>query len=313
MKGRDIMKINQAIKMFLNYCRSIKLSTNTINNYEQQLSKFSDFLTSNSIDAETADVNEITAQTLKLYFIEIQQKYAISTVKQYHAVLSTFYRWLVEDMEVIEFNLLSSVKPRFKHESKKQPVVRDNEMADILDLFDKIPLTRRTYRYWRNKFMMMVMYSCGMRVSEVINLKHSDYYEPEHSFSFVAKGDKEHKIFLTDEEMLNTYYKLRSMRDSKFPDCDWVFTTKIGTKLSRPSIRYIIDTIANDAGIEKHITPHSFRRGCATALLENGADIAVVKDILGHANIATTMRYTQLSDKAIQNTMKLYNPLSNVR
>lgn len=307
------MKINYAIKMFINYCKSIKLSDNTVKNYEMHLNKFAEFLANNSIDADSRNVNEITPQMIKAFFIEIQQQYAISTVKQRHSVLSTFYRWLAEDMEVVEYNLLTSVKPRFKHESKKQPVVRNNEMASILDLFDRIPKTRRTYRYWRNKFMLMVMYSCGMRVSEVINLKHSDYHESEQSFTFIAKGDKEHKVFLADDDMVQSYHKLRSMRDTKFPDCDYVFTTQRGTKMARASIRCIIDTVAKDAGIDKHLTPHSFRRGCATALLENGADIAVVKDILGHANIATTMRYTQLSEKAIQNTMKLYNPLINVR
>lgn len=307
------MKISTAIQMFLKYCNSIKLSNNTVKNYEYQLNKFAEFLTSNSIDVDGVNVNEITVQMLRAYFIDVQQNYAISTVKQHHAILSTFYRWLVEDMEVVDFNLLSSVRPRFKHESKRQPVVRQNEMADILKVFENTPVTRRTFRYWRNKFMMQLMYSCGLRASEVINLKHSNYDEEEQSFSFTAKGDKEHKVFLADENMVETYEKLRSMRDKKFPDCDYVFSTKHGEKLARPSVRYIVETVAKDAGIEKHITPHSFRRGCATALLENGADIAVVKEILGHSNIATTMRYTQLSDKAVRNTMKLYNPLNNIR
>lgn len=161
--------------------------------------------------------------------------------------------------------------------------------------------------------MIELMYNCGVRVSEVLNLRHSMYDEEEHSFSFIAKRDKEHKVFITNEDTVYAYLKLREMRDVKFPDCDYVFTTKQGELLTRSSVRWIINTITNDAGIEKHITPHSFRRGCATALLENGADISAVKGILGHSDISTTMRYVQLSEKAVKNTMKNCCPLNNIR
>ena len=306
------MEINKSVELFIVYCRSIKLSENTIENYEQHLKRFTKFL-NNSISLETVNVNDITVQMIRMYFIELQQEYAIATVKQHRAVLSTFYRWLTEDMEIIEINPLASVKPRFKHESKKQSVVRSDEVSKILTMFDNVPKTRRHFRYWRNRFMIELMYSCGVRVSEVLNLRHSMYDEEEHSFSFIAKRDKEHKVFITNEDTVYAYLKLREMRDVKFPDCDYVFTTKQGELLTRSSVRWIINTITNDAGIEKHITPHSFRRGCATALLENGADISAVKGILGHSDISTTMRYVQLSEKAVKNTMKNCCPLNNIR
>lgn len=303
------MTIEKAYEMFIKYCKNIKLSQHTINSYVSDSKMFQNYLRQNDIDPSITDVNEITKVTLKGYFAEQQGKYETSTVKKRHATLSSFYRWLVEEQEYINYNLVHTVHLKFKHETKRQTVLRSSDMTDLMNVFSKVPNRRRNFRYYRNLLIMQLMYSCGVRVGEIVKLTHDSYDDSDHSFTMQAKGDKFHKIFIGDKDMLDLYKKVKEMNPF---DTIMVFPNRYGGLLTTQSVREMINNFSKDADIEKHITPHCFRRGCATALIESGVDVAIVKDVLGHADIATTMRYVQLSDKVIQDVMNTHNPMSRI-
>jgi integrase/recombinase XerD len=155
--------------------------------------------------------------------------------------------------------------------------------------------------------MVLMLYGCGMRVNELATLSFDRYNKSEKSFTIKAKGDKDHKIYIYNKETLEAYKKVCDMVPD---DCIWVFTADGTTHLSITGIAHIVRELAKDAGVEKNVTPHAFRRGCATALIENDVDLSIVKDVLGHSNITTTMRYVSLSEKKVKDTMKNYSPLN---
>lgn len=297
--------------MFIGYCTRIRLSKHTTDTYISMFRTFNDFLTEAGWDVEKDSILDVDKITLKDYFSEQQYKCSIATVKTRHAILSSFYRWLVEERELMEVNLVSQVVLKFKHESKKQPTAKRSDVEELMTVFQYTPIGRRDYKYFRNKLIIQLLYGCGLRCGELVKLAHCNFDEEEKSFRVTAKGDKEHIIFIGDKDTLDTYYTLRELQADK--ESPWVFPGKHpGSHLHPQTVNKIIQTLLSDAGLKTHLTPHAFRRGCATALIENDVDISIVKDVLGHSNITTTMRYVNISDKKVRDTMRMYNPMNKI-
>lgn len=309
MKGVLLMTINQALSMYLKYCERINLSSQSLRTYKSDFKTFTAYLEEICVDADKSDIKEIDRLILKEYFLGLQENYSVNTVKKKFAIIGSFYTWLVQEREYLELNPMKSIKLKQGRESKKQTVAKLSDVNKIMKEFDKIPKYNRGKLYYRDKMMIHVLYGCGIRVNELINLKYSNYDETNHSFKITAKGNKSHIIFLTSKETLNLFEKYKELNP---PKNDYVFSSCSGKPVDSRSVRNMIGKWCKRAGIETNLTPHSFRRGCATSLIENGVDISRVKTILGHADIQTTMRYVALSDKAIQDTMFNYCPMDNV-
>lgn len=163
----------------------------------------------------------------------------------------------------------------------------------------------------RNKAMLEILYSCGLRVSEVVNLRVSQLYFDVGFIRVTGKGDKERLVPVgkTAAKYVNIYLKeVRAKQPVKPGHEDIVFLNKNGTGLSRVMVFYIIREAAAEAGIKKTISPHTFRHSFATHLVENGADLRAVQEMLGHESITTTEIYTHVDRSFLRKTLEQFHP-----
>jgi len=163
----------------------------------------------------------------------------------------------------------------------------------------------------RNKAILETMYSCGLRVSEVVNLKISQLYLDVGFIRVIGKGDKERLVPIGSSAIkyINIYRKdIRVHVDVKKGNEDVLFLNNRGSKLSRIMIFYIIKDAALKAGIKKTVSPHTFRHSFATHLVEGGADLRAVQEMLGHASITTTEIYTHLDREFLRKTLENFHP-----
>lgn len=163
----------------------------------------------------------------------------------------------------------------------------------------------------RNKAILETMYSCGLRVSEVVNLKISQLYLDVGFIRVIGKGDKERLVPIGSSAIkyINIYRKdIRVHVDVKKGNEDILFLNNRGSKLSRIMIFYIIKDAALKAGIKKTVSPHTFRHSFATHLVEGGADLRAVQEMLGHASITTTEIYTHLDREFLRKTLENFHP-----
>lgn len=163
----------------------------------------------------------------------------------------------------------------------------------------------------RNKAMLETLYSCGMRVSEIINLKKSNLYLDVGFVRVIGKGDKERLIPIGAAAIKYLQIYLQEVRVhaeiAKGAE-DVVFLNRRGNKLSRVMVFYIIKELAQKANIQKNISPHTFRHSFATHLVEGGADLRAVQEMLGHESITTTEIYTHLDRNFLRETLKKFHP-----
>lgn len=163
----------------------------------------------------------------------------------------------------------------------------------------------------RNKAILEIMYSCGLRVTEVVNLKISQLYLDVGFIRVVGKGDKERLVPIgrSAVKYINIYKdKIRVHIKVKPGNEDILFLNNRGSKLSRVMIFYIIKELALKAGIKKTVSPHTFRHSFATHLVEGGADLRAVQEMLGHESITTTEIYTHLDREYLKKTLEKYHP-----
>ncbi|MBL7750333.1 MAG: tyrosine recombinase XerD, partial [Chitinophagaceae bacterium] len=163
----------------------------------------------------------------------------------------------------------------------------------------------------RNKALLEILYSCGLRVSEVVNLRISQLYFDVGFIRVTGKGDKERLVPVgsTAIKHVKIYLKeVRAQQVVKPGSEDIVFLNKNGTGLSRVMVFYIIRDAAAQAGIKKTISPHTFRHSFATHLVENGADLRAVQEMLGHESITTTEIYTHVDRAFLRKTLEKFHP-----
>lgn len=163
----------------------------------------------------------------------------------------------------------------------------------------------------RNKAILETMYSCGLRVSEVVGLRISQLYLDVGFIRVTGKGDKERLVPIGSSAIkyINIYKNtIRVHLDIKKGNEDILFLNKRGGKLSRVMIFYIIKDLASKAGIKKTVSPHTFRHSFATHLIEGGADLRAVQEMLGHASITTTEIYTHLDREFLRKTLEQFHP-----
>ncbi|MBP5678072.1 MAG: tyrosine recombinase [Bacteroidales bacterium] len=163
----------------------------------------------------------------------------------------------------------------------------------------------------RNNVIVEVLYGCGLRVSELVNLKMSNIYDEEQYLQIIGKGNKERWVPINPHalEMLLTYiHTIRSTILPKVGEEKYVFLNRRGSHLSRQMVFIFLQKAVDDAGIKKKISPHSLRHSFATELVNNGADLRAVQEMLGHASISTTEIYTHLTRDTLRNTIAAYHP-----
>ena len=185
-------------------------------------------------------------------------------------------------------------------------VLTDEDITKIQATFD-----RSLPDQDRNNVIVEVLYGCGLRVSELVNLKLSNIYIDEQMLQIFGKGSKERwvPINLHALELLTNYiHTVRSHITPKPHEEKYVFLNRRGSHLSRNYVFMFLKQAVADAGINKHVSPHSLRHSFATELVENGADLRAVQEMLGHQSISTTEIYTHLTRDTLRNTIEAYHP-----
>lgn len=270
---------------FLEYLKyERRLSVNTIDSYGVNLLLVSKYLNKDLINATRDDI--------KNFFDNFDGD--VKTKAHYLTVLNSFYKYLIF-MGKCSINPCDGIKhPKL---SKKLPEYLTSE--EINKLFD-IRLTKPID--YRNKAMLEVLYATGTRISELINLELNQIDFDECIIRVTGKGKKDRIIPIGDTAMdaLKNYILNYRIFLVKTNDNNYVFLNKNGSKISRQGFFKILKGLAFDAGIKKDISPHTIRHSFATNLLNNGADLRIIQELLGHENLQTTEIYSHLTNKKIE-------------
>jgi integrase/recombinase XerD len=218
--------------------------------------------------------------------------------------IRSFYKYCL--LEQITTNNPIELLEAPKTSRKLPPVLALEEIAEMIA---KIDLSKP--EGGRNKAILETLYSCGLRVSEVINLKLSCLYLDLGFIRVIGKGDKERLVPIGRDaiKFINIYRNdIRVHVPIKKGEEDILFLNRNGKRLSRIMIFYVIKDLAKQAGITKNISPHTFRHSFATHLVEGGADLRAVQEMLGHESITTTEIYTHLDREFLRETLNRFHP-----
>lgn len=278
-------------------------------------------LSPNTIEAYSLDLGKL------IQFIELMQmKVGPNELKL--ADLQAYIKWIAElgMSERSQSRIISGIKAFYKYCLQEEIVRQDpTELLSAPKLKKALPDTltfeeiealiakidQSKPEGVRNKSMMETLYSCGLRVTELINLRRSHLYLDIGFVRVIGKGDKERLIPIGSDAIkhLKIYLQeIRAKQVEKKGNEDIVFLNRRGGKLSRIMVFYIIKDLAIKAEIKKNISPHTFRHSFATHLVEGGADLRAVQEMLGHESITTTEIYTHLDRNFLRDTLNRFHP-----
>jgi len=292
-----------SIKGFQHYLKLEKsLSANSIDAYLRDIEKLHQYL---EMTGDITMPENISLEQLE-QFVQYIHKLGLNDRSQARIIsgIRAFYKFLLME-DAINHNPTELLEgPKL---SRKLP---DNLSYDeIKQLINVIDLS--TPEGTRNKAMLETLYSCGLRVSELVNLKISNLFLEVEFIKVVGKGNKERLIPIGSDAIkyINIYRStVRNQIVIKPGSEDYLFLNRRGNLLSRVMVFMIIKELAAKAGITKSISPHTFRHSFATHLVEGGADLRAVQEMLGHESITTTEIYTHLDREYLRETIAKYHP-----
>jgi len=290
------------LKEYLTHLKLEKnLSVNTVSSYKNDLTSFNSFLKDKNID----DPSNVTSEHISVFF-KILKEFGLSGTSsaRYFSSLKGFFLFLLKNKYIVKNPIEKISAPKL---SKKLPAVLD--VAEVEKILSQ-PITNNKLGL-RDKAILELFYACGTRVSELINLKVNDLFLSDEIIRVLGKGSKERLIPIGSSAIkwINDYLKSsRPLLMKKSKSENYLFLNSRSSKLSRMGIWKIIDRYVKEAGIEKEVHPHTFRHSFATHLLEGGADLRAVQEMLGHADISTTQIYTHIDRDYIKQVHKQYHP-----
>ncbi len=274
-------------------------SGNTLEAYILDINKLLKFLKDNGISPEAAKLSDIQCFAASLHDIGISPRSQCRILSGVRA----FYKYLYLDGYIKDdpTELLESPKL-----GDHLPEVLTTEEVDRLE--QAIDLSK--WEGQRNKAIIEVLFSCGLRVSELVNLKMSALYLDEQFVRIMGKGNKERLVPISENaiEQLRYWFIDRSHMNIKPGEEDYVFLNRRGAHLTRTMILIMIKRLGAEAGIQKTISPHTLRHSFATALLEGGADLRAIQSMLGHESIGTTEIYTHIDTHTLREEILNHHP-----
>jgi len=278
------------------------LSQNSIEAYNRDVMKLIQYLDSQQLDLQPSDIKLSHLQDF-LKWIN-QAGMSARSQARINSGLKTFFKYLLLE------NIIRVNPAEMLEAPRTGRALPDTLSVDeIGKLFDAIDLS--TPEGERNKTMLEFLYGCGLRVSEMTNLKISDVRFNDGFISVIGKGNKQRLIPAGDSALkqLQVYlHQVRSHINIQRGHEDFIFLNNRGKKLTRVMVFYIIKSLAEKAGIRKTISPHTFRHSFATHLIEGGADLRAVQEMLGHASITTTEIYTHLDRDYLRSNILQFHP-----
>ena len=285
-----VVKFISYIDVELNY------SVHTIRNYKKDLELFSVFLKENKINYSEIDYSHIRLYLNNLY----EKKYESKTINRMLSSLRSFFKYLKKEkliktnpMELITNNKVSKKIPNYLHYY---------EFEKLLNVPDDSALGLR------DKVILETLYSTGIRVSELVNIKADDIYLEDGLIKVMGKGRKERFVIFGNRlrETLKFYLQTRSNLITT--ESDTLLLNKNGKPLTDRGVRLIIEKIAKKTDIQKPISPHTLRHTFATHMLDAGADLKIVQELLGHESIGSTGIYTHVSNEKLRDEYRKNHP-----
>ncbi len=256
------------------------------------------------------DIKEVTYNVIREYLLYIQQfNYSKTTTARKIASLRTFYRFLYRE-RIVEANPAMGV-----HAPKRGKTLPEFlTEAEIEQVMNNVKID--TPAGYRNRAILELLYATGMRISELSNLNFDNLNLEENEIKVFGKGAKERIVLVSEraKKFLETYIK--TVRGLIAKGCELsvnspVFINKTGYRLQPQSVRIAINDVMNNIELPKHVTPHVFRHSFATKMLEKGADLRVVQELLGHSSISNTQIYTHVSAERLKHSYELAHPRAN--
>lgn len=282
------MSLSQILAEFLDHLRSERgLSEHTLSAYQNDLKQFNEFLR----ELDLAEYSATNRMTVTSYVRRMRDKsLAPTSIARKLAALKTFYHWLVREHIVERDPTLDLERPKLPRGLPK--VLNQGEVARLVE----------GQRDLRDRAILELLYAGGLRVSELTFLNVVDCNFTTGYVRCLGKGSKERLVPLSatalkaiETYVMNLRSKIRSRATEKA-----LFLNYAGRRLTRQAIWKVVKDAAKTAGISKDITPHTLRHSFATHLLENGADLRAVQEMLGHADISTTQLYTHVSKRHLK-------------
>ncbi|MBT4727916.1 MAG: tyrosine recombinase XerD [Bacteroidetes bacterium] len=280
------------------------LSQHTVDAYLEDFKKLLVYLDDQYPDfkIEKTDKNKLRSFILWINEIGLSAR----TQARIMSGIRNFFSYLLEE-KVIDENPVDLIElPKI---GRKLPVVLSD--AEINKMIEVIDHSSREGQ--RNRCIVEVLYSCGLRVSELVNLKRAGLFLDHDYIKVIGKGNKERLVPIGSiaKEQIRLYETgIRLHLDIKKGHKEFVFLNRNGRQLSRVMIFYIIKDLAEKAGIKKNISPHTLRHSFATELVDRGADLRAVQEMLGHSSITTTEIYTHLDSSYLKDTIIQFHPRS---
>lgn len=263
----------------------------TITSYLNALNKFNDFIDEKNIKYKTITKDEIREYLKRLD----EENYSKSSVSQNLSALRNFYSFLVNNNKITsnQFKLIKNPKKEKHLPNFLQP-------DELQSIFDSIEL--ETPLGIRNRLIIELLYATGLRVSELVSLELKDIDFSNHEIRVIGKGDKERIVFFGDYAL--KYLKMYLNRSRSIllngKKEDILLLNKDGNPITARGIEVVIDKIVNEAALKHNISPHVIRHTFATDMLNNGADLKSVQELLGHSSLSTTQIYTHITNERLR-------------
>lgn len=280
------------------------LSKNTVLNYHFDVIKLINYLEENNIKVSVLKIDKITIQE---FLFKISKSKNSRTQSRIISGLRSFFDYLVFEkyrssnpLDQIELPKTGRKLPDTLSTIEIDKIINSIELKNNLD--------------YRNKAIIETLYSCGLRVSELVNLKLSDLFFKENFIKVTGKGNKQRFVPIgqSTQKIIRSYViNHRSMTKISDDDLDIIFINRNGKKLTRAMIFTIVKLQTKKAGIKKKVSPHTFRHSFATHLLQNGADLRAIQMMMGHENITTTEIYMHLDKSYLKEIMNNFHPRKN--
>ena len=299
--NEDSKKYLQAFKLYIEVERNF--SKHTVTAYGSDILSFLIWLNDRSLC-------EVTYSIIREYLLYIQQfNYSKTTTARKIASLRTFYRYLYRE-RIVDTNPAIGVHSPKRGKSLPE-FLTESEMEQVLN-----NIKMDSPAGYRNRTILELLYATGMRVSELSSLNFENLNLEENEIKVFGKGAKERIVLVSNraKNFLETYIKtVRYLifKNENITPLSPVFINKTGYRLQPQSIRLAIRDVVDKIELPKHVTPHVFRHSFATKLLENGADLRVVQELLGHSSISNTQIYTHVSTERLKQSYNIAHPRAN--
>ena len=303
------MKDVEAIAKFLDYLANVKnYSSNTVVSYRNDVEEFSEFVISEKM---APDILQLRNNRICKNYVSYlsSQNLASSSISRKLSALRTFYEYLLKN-GIVRANFFEEVEAP-KSPKRLPKTIKNNEIMMLFGACDQnTPLGNRNY------CILELLYGCGLRVSELCGLQIKDIDFEGLSIMIHGKGSKDRVVLMYQEmsDNLKRYistFRLDLLYRSENQDNRYVFLNKNGTTLTPRGVRVILNKLISDCGETFHLSPHMLRHSFATALLNNGADMRSVQELLGHENLSTTQIYTHVTFDSIRRSYEESHPRAN--